>query len=128
VRHTVQGGPALDGMKLVMESERVGTLTVPHPDPGADPPVQAFPVSVHAMPTLIETFKSHNDFNLMKSADVGQCLMAHANGDGDVAQCADMVATLRGMEDAGQLPAELQRGLTPPMLTPCARPARRAHA
>lgn len=63
----------LDGRAelLFADNGRRGTLTVE----GA-----AYPVSLEDLPTRVESFKTLDDNNLVKMADVGQVLVVHAPG------------------------------------------------
>ena len=106
-----------------MRTERIGALTVQLPDDDE----RMFAVSLHESPTQIETFKSHNHVNLVKSADIGQVLIVH-NSEGDPVQLEVALSALIDMETAGQLPRESIRGLTPPMATGCGPAPLRRHA
>jgi hypothetical protein len=107
-RTCLQEGPQPE-IDLVMRTERVGVLHVKHKELE-----DAYAVTLHEMPTLLETYKSHNHINLVKSADIGQMLLLHdQESKVSIEECIDMLTM---MERDGALPKEFLRGLTPPMI------------
>lgn len=105
-------------MNLQMRSNRVGVLHLQHGDE-----LRCYCVTVHASETLVETYKSHNHVNLVKSADIGQVLLVHQlemDVGSDVLETG--VKSLMDLELNGQLPPTLPRGITPPMDQGCASP------
>jgi TATA-binding protein-associated factor Taf7 len=113
---SVQDVPQAE-VQLHMRTEHIGALTIRLPGEDA----RIFAVSLHETPTLIETFKSHNHVNLVKSADIGQILMVHSALDGDPEMLETSVNALIEMEKSDTLPCEVPRGLTPPMSAGCGR-------
>lgn len=83
----------------------------------------AYVVSLHDVPTQIETYKSHNHVHMIKNGDIGQALMLHSlvYVDGQTQQqvLQSAMNTLVHMETSGALPSEISCGLTPPMVQPC---------
>eukprot|EP00892_Ulva_mutabilis_P001500 jgi/Ulvmu1/11350/UM075_0010.1 len=104
-------------MELQMHTARVGTLFINHEGNSG-----AFVVTLHDVPTQIETYKSHNHVHMIKNGDIGQALMLHSIGYGDGQNQEQALSTAMGtliqMESAGALPSEISCGLTPPMVQP----------
>ena len=102
-------------VELEMLTPRVGRISVSE----AESCLQ-LPCTLHEMPTLVETFKSHNHINLIKAGDIGQGFIVHAllpDGDQTPEEALESnLAILADMEKAGTLPREIECGLTPPMV------------
>lgn len=106
-------------IELRFHSARVGSLQVDHSG------VQAVAaVTLHDVPTQIETYKSHNHVHMIKNGDIGQALvlhaLAHLSEEGQQEYFEQMLCSLTDMEKNGELPEMIQSGLTPPMIKPCA--------
>ena len=110
-------------VELEMRTPRVGTVSVREGETYI-----LFPVTLHEMPTLIETFKSHNHINLIKAGDIGQAFIVHDLLTDDDNPTPELLSRtleanleqLMRMEAEGELPDEAQCGLTPPMVAGCA--------
>lgn len=101
-----------------MVTPRVGRVSVKDGDS-----LMLYPCTLHEMPTLIETFKSHNHINLIKAGDIGQAFIVHPmhmSGEESPEEALAMnLQTLTAMEQSGDLPQEMECGLTPPMAAGC---------
>lgn len=79
-------------------------------------------VTLHDVPTQIETYKSHNQVHLVKNGDIGQALVVHelhhVQDPAEQEKLEGILAVLMGMEQHNELPATVQSGLTPPMIRP----------
>lgn len=84
--------------------------------------VVAYVVSLHDVPTQIETYKSHNHVHMIKNGDIGQALMLHSlvynDSQSQEHVLQSSMATLIQMESIGSLPEAISCGLTPPMIEP----------
>lgn len=95
-------------LELIFETARVGRLKLQVPEEEQ----KAYAVTLHALPTVVETFKSHNHINLVKSADVGQVILLHYDENFTT---ETMVQSLIDVEASGNLPMEHADGITVPM-------------
>lgn len=79
-------------------------------------------MTLHDVPTQIETYKSHNQVHLVKNGDIGQALVVHelhhVQDPAEQVKLEGILAVLMGMEQNNELPATVQSGLTPPMIRP----------
>lgn len=94
---------------LHFTSERVGSLSIQR-----DGMARVYPATLHMLPTILETYKSHNHVNLVKAADIGQVIFVHAVPEGRDAD--EMLQQFAELEEAGELPVESDDGVTLPML------------
>jgi TATA-binding protein-associated factor Taf7 len=106
-------------LRLAMETPRVGAFHVFHSGYS-----KVYPITLHELPTLVETFKSHNHINLIKSADIGQAFMLHPlvpdfPGQDPNETLRNNLEILKGMDASGALPREISCGVTPPMASGC---------
>lgn len=101
-----------------MLTPRVGKISVRERDT-----MILLPCTLHETPTLIETFKSHNHMNLIKAGDIGQSFIVHSlqlAGEETLEEALENnLGLLTAMEQSGDLPQEMQCGLTPPMTAGC---------
>jgi TATA-binding protein-associated factor Taf7 len=94
-----------------MHTQRVGHLKI-----NVRGVEEGYAVTVHEMPTLVETFKSHNHVNLVKSADIGQAVLLHNSSNPTSSEDLDTaLSALMQMEQNGELPQYIGMGVTPPM-------------
>jgi TATA-binding protein-associated factor Taf7 len=115
IRLWVQGEPQLQ-LQLKMRTQRVGKLKV-----NLQGVEESYAVTVHEMPTLVETYKSHNHVNLVKSSDIGQAVLVHnSSNPGSAEEVKNAIHLLMEMEQSGDLPQHIDIGLTPPMTSGCA--------
>jgi hypothetical protein len=115
IRLWVQGEPQLQ-LRLDMYSQRVGELQF-----NLQGVEESYAVTVHEMPTLVETYKSHNHVNLVKSSDIGQAVLVHNSPNpGSNEEVTTAINLLKEMELSGDLPQHIDIGLTPPMTSGCA--------
>jgi hypothetical protein len=102
-----------------MITPRVGKISIVEGEK-----VMLLPCTLHEVPTLIETFKSHNHINLIKAGDVGQAFIVHSLQIGQEQSAEEALnynlQILMNMEQNGELPQEMECGLTPPMAAGCA--------
>lgn len=106
-------------IELQLHTARVGSLQVDHEGVKA-----AAAVTLHDVPTQIETYKSHNHVHMIKNGDIGQALVLHSLiqliDESHQAHLEATLAHLVGMEQRNELPPTIESGLTPPMIRPYA--------